>query len=136
MTEIQQLNRLMSDSVQDAISYVKRVNNTDIELNFDGLTELDSVLSELAKEHNQHALDNKTLFTVSTMFGAFVGELFKSQLGGEWFMDESDPDAPFIVLNYAGKSFPFASVCFEKVVNNADISVVKYFELAVDNNSN
>ncbi|BBN81094.1 hypothetical protein PA25_10790 [Pseudoalteromonas sp. A25] len=135
MTQIQQLNQLMSDSVQDAITYIENVSEQKVELNVEGLKQLDLTLDELAKEHQQSALDNKTLFTVSTMFGAFIGELFKGQRGGEWFLDDSDPAAPFIVLNYAGKSYPFASVCFEKIVNNADISVCKYFELALENKS-
>ncbi|MCO6354227.1 hypothetical protein GBO14_05615 [Pseudoalteromonas shioyasakiensis] len=79
-------------------------------------------------------LEDKLLFTVSTMFGAFIGELFKTEAGGEWFMDESDPNAPFIVLNYAaGRAYSFSSVCFEKIVNNSDISACRYFELAISN---
>ena len=133
MKELQQLNELMSDSVKDAISYIKHVNNEDVELNVSGLQELDRALVKLSQEHQSTPLDDKVLFTVSTMFGAFIGELFKAQAGGQWFMDETDPKAPFIVLNYAGRSYPFASVCFEKIVNDPDISVLNYFELALNN---
>ncbi|CAH9054274.1 hypothetical protein PSECIP111951_00999 [Pseudoalteromonas holothuriae] len=133
MNELQQLNQLMSDSAQDAIGYIKNISNEDIDFNEAGIQQLDSILTGLSQEHNVNPFDNKMLFTVSTMLGAFIGETFRNRLGGEWFMDKSNPDAPFIVLNYAGKSYPFASVCFEKIVNDPQTSVLKYYELALNN---
>jgi hypothetical protein len=133
MSELKQLNQLMLDSAEDAVKYVKHISDKDIKLDYAGLGELDLVLDELAKENAMTPLEDKVLFTVSTMFGAFIGELFKIEAGGEWFMDESDPKAPFIVLNYAGRAYPFASVCFEKIVNNSEISACRYFELALSN---
>ena len=133
MSELKQLNRLTLDSTQDAIKYVKHFSKKNIELDYAGLGELDLVLDELAKENAMSPLEDKVLFTVSTMFGAFIRELFKTEAGGEWFMDESDPNATFVVLNYEGRAYPFASVCFEKIVNNSDISACRYFELALSN---
>lgn len=132
MTESENLSRLMMESSEDAINYINANFNKSISLSSKHLSDVDEVLLVLAKMHNESPFDNKDLFTLSTMFGAYLGEVFKSLIGGEWIMDNSDPDAPFIALNYGGRSFPFASVCFEKMTHDQDISVLRYFELATE----
>jgi hypothetical protein len=125
------LNQLMKDSAQDAVNFINENQGRQITICQDDLDAIDLTLSKLAIEHIQSPLSQEKLYTACTILGAYIGELFKQTVGGEWFMDESIPDAPFVVLNYAGKSFPFASVCHEKIVHNQEISVVKYYELAL-----
>jgi hypothetical protein len=102
-----------------------------VSLNQADLTAVDTVLTKLSIEQIPNPLTQENLFTICSILGAFIGEIFKATAGGEWFMDESVPDAPFVVLNYAGKSFPFASICYEKIVNKPEVSIAKYYELAL-----
>jgi hypothetical protein len=125
------LNKLMAESAKDAINYIQSIHGAAVTLCHDDLTVVDTVLTKLAISQIPDPLSQENLFTVCSILGAFVGEIFKNTAGGEWFMDESVPDAPFVVLNYAGKSFPFSSVCYEKIVNQPEISLAKYFELAL-----
>jgi hypothetical protein len=127
----EELNVLMKDSAEDAINYLKENHNQLVTISKKDLPQIDVVLTKLAVLYIQHPMKSKELFTISSIMGAFVGELFKRTAGGEWFMDTSNPDAPFVVLNYGGKSFPFASICYEKMVNQPEISINKYYELAI-----
>ena len=127
----QELNELMKESALDAISYVHGTHGKDITLCQKDLATIDLVLTKLAVEHMQQPISDQDLFTASSILGAFVGELFKTTVGGEWFMDESPSGAPYVVLNYAGKSFAFTSMCFEKIAKTPEVSVARYFELAI-----
>lgn len=133
---IEQLNELMTNSAQDAIRYLEQTHQQNVKLDEEGLTVIDLVLVKLAVEHQQKPIKDEHLFAITSIFGAYVGEIFKNTVGGEWFQDSSNEKAPFIVLNYAGKSYPFASICYQKLVNNPEISVAKYYELAKSGSTN
>jgi hypothetical protein len=127
----QELNELMKDSAQDAIVYLSTIHGHDVTLCQKDLLIIDLILTKLAIDHLQEPLSDERLFTICNIFGAFGGELFKSIVGGEWFLDETIEGAPFVTLNYAGKSFAFASMCYEKLVKTPEVSIAKYYELAV-----
>lgn len=129
---IKELNELMAHSAQDAINYAQKVHDKTITLCQQDLTMVEMILIKLSLEHIEQPINNEQLFTICSIFGAFIGEVYKKNIGGEWFMDESDQDAPYIVLNYAGKSFPFASMCYEKIVKTPEVNIAKYYELAVE----
>ncbi|NQZ08780.1 MAG: hypothetical protein HRT35_16615 [Algicola sp.] len=131
-----ELNELMSQSARDGIEYMRNVHQKPITLCQADLPHVEIVLTKLALEHIKQPLVDKDLFTLCNILGAIVGETFKQARGGEWFMDESVPNAPFVVLNYAGKSFPFASVCYEKIVKTPEVNIAKYFELALGGATN
>ncbi|MCJ8268210.1 MAG: hypothetical protein MJK04_02300 [Psychrosphaera sp.] len=131
-----ELNELMKVSARDGVDYMRNVHQQNISLCQQDLTAVDMILTKLAIEHIKQPLTDKDLFTLCSILGAIVGETFKQARGGEWFMDESVPNAPFVVLNYAGKSFPFASVCYEKIVKTPEINIAKYYELALGGATN
>ena len=56
-------------------------------------------------------------------------------VGGHWHYDVSDPDAPYVVLEYAGKAYAFAGICYQRLVNDSQISVKSYFDQAISNNA-
>ena len=130
-TTTEELNILMADASKDAVAFINEHFDRQVTLSQDDLDMVDNAITKLAIEHLQSPLNNEKIYTICSIMGAFVGEVFKDIVGGEWFMDESVPDAPFVVLNYAGKSFPFASICYEKLINDQSISVAKYYELAL-----
>ena len=130
-----ELNDLMKESAQDAINYIRNEHGHEVTLRQEDLAVIDLVLTKIYTQHVQEPLSNSDMFTICNILGAFVGEVFKNLVGGEWFMDTSLPDAPYVVLNYAGKSYPFASMCFEKIAKTPEVSLAKYFELAIGNST-
>ena len=127
---VQELNELMAISSNDAIAYLKETHQQYITKTPEALSTIDIILTKLAIEHLHTPLSDEDLFTICTIFGAFVGELFKENVGGEWYMDTAIEYAPYVVLNYAGKSYPFASICFEKITTTPEVSLAKYYTLA------
>jgi hypothetical protein len=136
MHSTEELNQLMTEAATDAVNYINENFERQVTLCQQDLEMVDMALGQLALQHIQSPLRDEELYTACSILGAFVGEVFKQTAGGEWFMDRSVPDAPFVVLNYAGRSYPFASVCYEKIANDQQISLMKYFELALGNQTN
>ena len=130
--DTQELNQLMAESATDAVSYLNENFEQEVSLIAEDLPKVDQLLIHLHTEHKSTPMSNEQLYACCSILGAYVGEIFKQTAGGEWFMDTSVPDAPFVVLNYAGKSFPFASICYEKLVNDPAISIQRYYELALE----
>jgi len=131
-----ELNQLMKDAAGDAVNYINENFDRQVTLCQEDLDIIDIVLGKLAIENIATPLSKEALYTSCSILGAFVGEVFKQTAGGEWFMDNSIPDAPFVVLNYAGRSYPFASICYEKLINDQQVSVEKYFQLALAGQTN
>ena len=90
-------------------------------------------MSWLGKYESQ-ALEDSAVFTICNIYGAYVGELFRHKVGGFWKYDESDKRAPYVVLEYAGNTYAFAGICYQRLVNDSQVSVKNYFEQAVANN--
>lgn len=130
--DTQTINQLMAVAATDAIQFINNYDEQSITLSAADLIIIDETLHKLAIEHTHNAFSDEKIFTICSIFGAFVGEVFKNAVGGEWFMDKSIPDAPFVVLNFGGKSYPFASVCYEKLANNPSISLTSYYQLAIE----
>lgn len=136
MQTTEELNLLMTEAAQDGVKYINENFEKQVSLTIEHLGMVDMALNKLAIQHIQSPLRDEELFAACSILGAFVGEVFKNTAGGEWFMDRSIPDAPFVVLNYAGRSYPFASICYEKIANDQQISLEKYFQLALGNQTN
>jgi hypothetical protein len=93
----------------------------------------DVILSWLGR-YKDKALEENAVFTICNIYGAYIGEIFRNKVGGNWAYDESDPSAPYVVLNYAGNTYAFAGICYQRLVNDSKISVKSYFEQALANN--
>ena len=119
-----ELTDLMIDSAQNAII------TTEEEFN---LTLDDVILSWLGRYKDQ-ALEENAVFTICNIYGAYIGEIFRNKVGGTWAYDESDPDAPYVVLNYAGNTYAFAGICYQRLVNDSQVSVRSYYDQALANN--
>lgn len=133
--DLEELNMLMLDSSQNAINSTQM----EFELTLDGsaksLAVVDDVLLSYLDKYQDSALEDEAVFTLCNIYGAYVGEVFKSVVGGEWRYDVSDPKAPYVVLDYAGHSYAFAGICYQRLVNDSTVSVKEYFDKAVENNN-
>ena len=57
----------------------------------------------------------------------------RSLIGGSWRYDESDKTAPYVVLDVGEYSYAFAGICYERLVNDSQITVFAYYEQALSN---
>lgn len=129
----EELTELMVDCAQNAVITTQQEFNLDLDGTDQSLELVDEViLGWLARYRNQ-ALEENAIFTICNIYGAYVGEIFRKKVGGNWNYDVSNPDAPYVVLEYAGNTFAFPGICYQRLVNDSEVSVKSYFEQAVAN---
>lgn len=131
----EELNQLMADSAQNAITTTKEEFDVVLDGNPNSVELIDDVILLWIDKYKEKALEDKTVFTICNIYGAYLGEIFRNLVGGQWRYNDSEPDAPYVLLEYAGKSYAFAGICYQRLVNDSQISVSNYFQQAVANNS-
>lgn len=131
----EELNQLMADSAQDAITTTHEEFNVKLDGSPESIKNVDDVLLSWLGRYKDQALEDKAVFTLCNLYGAYVGEVFRKLVGGEWSYDEANPDAPYVVLEYAGRSYAFAGICYQRLVNDSSISIKKYFDQALSNST-
>jgi hypothetical protein len=130
----EELSELMADSANNAVSTTKEEFKIFLDGSEQSITTVDDVILSWLDKYKSQALEDDAVFTICNIYGAYIGEIFRKKIGGEWNYDESDPTAPYVVLNYAGSSYAFAGICYQRLVNDSQISVKEYFDKAVANN--
>lgn len=100
----QELTELMKATAQDAVVYAAEEHQVLLDFSLDSLVKVDEILSELYLRQQEQRHADDLLFTLSNVFGAYTGEVFIHHVGGEWYHDQSTPDAPYICVHHNGKS--------------------------------
>lgn len=131
----EELIQLMHDSALNAIATTREEFHVELDGSVDSIQQVDDVLISWLGRYKDQALEDKAVFTLCNIYGAYMGEVFKGVVGGEWIYDVTDQDAPYVVLEYAGKTYAFAGICYERLVNDSQVSVVDYFNKAVGNST-
>lgn len=123
----QELNQLMVDSANDAVKVSNEEFSIALDYSKDSVQHVDEVLQAYLTKYHDQALEDKAVFTICNIFGAYVGECFKRLAGGQWIYDESNPDAPSIYIVIGENSYAFAGICYQRLVNKTGLSVNEYF---------
>lgn len=129
--EQQELNTLMSESAKDATVVAREEFNMELDYSQQSIALVDDLLISFVKKYHDKALEDSAVFTLCNLFGAYLGETYKQYAGGTWRYDQTDPAAPFVVLDCKDRSYAFAGICHERLVNDSQISVKSYFDLAL-----
>jgi hypothetical protein len=129
--EQQALNQLMRDSANDAITTSQEEFNVQLDYSVDSIAQVDQIILQFLENYKEQALEDKAVFTICNIYGAYIGETFRKLAGGQWQYNIENEDAPTIMLIFNDKSFAFAGICYERLVNNSKISVKRYFDEAL-----
>jgi hypothetical protein len=129
-----ELAELMTDCAQNAVLTTADEFKVDLDGSEQSIQLVDDVILSWLEKYKSQVLEADAVFTLCNIYGAYVGEIFRKKVGGDWNYDESNPDAPYVVLNYAGSSYAFAGVCYQRLVNDSQVSLKHYFEQALTNN--
>ena len=100
---------------------------------FSSVALVDDVLLSFVDKYHDLALEDEAVFTICNIFGAYIGEILKAQLDGEWIYDQSNPKAPSVFLKVGDNTYALAGICYERLVNDSQISVFAYYEQALAN---
>ncbi len=129
----QELDVLMKDSAANAVETAQSEFSVKLDYSIESVRLVDDVILMFVEKFQDKALEDTAVFTICNIYGAYLGEVFKKQVGGNWRYDDSDPEAPYVLLDVGENSYAFAGICYERLVNDSQISVYNYFEQALQN---
>ena len=129
-----ELTNLMIDSAKNAVFTTEEEFNLTLDGSDQSIDLVDDVILSWLGRYKDQALEENAVFTICNIYGAYLGEIFRNKVGGNWAYDESDFDAPYVVLNYLGNTYAFAGICYQRLVNDSQISVKSYYDQALANN--
>ncbi|MCF2946768.1 hypothetical protein L0668_01505 [Paraglaciecola aquimarina] len=129
-----ELAELMADCAENAITTTSQEFQLELDGSEQSIELVDDVILSWLGKYKSQALESDAVFTICNIYGAYVGEIFRKKVGGEWNYDQSNPDAPYVVLNYASNSYAFAGVVYQRLVNDSQVSIKNYYEQALSNN--
>ena len=130
----EEITQLMADSAQNAIETTMEEFGVTLDSSDKSVELIDDVILSWLGKYKDQALEENAVFTICNIYGAYLGEIFRKKVGGNWSYDESNLDAPYVVVQYAGNSYAFAGICYQRLVNDSQISISNYFEQAVSQN--
>lgn len=125
------LVKLMHDSALDAVNISAEQFNITLDFSSESIALVDLAINNYLERYKAQALEDKAVFTICNLYGAYVGETFIKLLGGEWMLDDKRKDAPSVFVTIEQKQYAFAGICYEKLVNNNLVSIKQYFDLAL-----
>ncbi len=126
-----ELLKLMSDTADDAIRIAKEEFDIELDFSAQSISKVDLSLQSFVNIYKDQALEDKAVFTICNLFGAYVGETFRRIHGGAWIYDDADKDAPNVFLSLGNSTFAFAGICYECLVNSSEVSVEDYYNNAI-----
>ena len=100
----EELNKLMSDCAKDAVVAASSEFNITLDSSPESVTLVDDILLSFIDKYHDQALEDQAVFTICNIFGAYVGEILKNNIGGEWIYDQSNPNAPTVFV-YEAKQY-------------------------------
>lgn len=127
----QELEQLMADCAHDAVATAKEEFQVELDYSNESIGAVDDVLLSFVDRYHDKALEDDAVFTLCNVFGAYTGETFRRLVGGSWRYDESNPKAPYVLLEVGDRSYAFAGICYERLVNDSQVSVKAYFDQAL-----
>ena len=79
----EELNQLMADSAQNAIIASKDEFNIELDYSVDSVALIDDIILCWIDKYKDQALEDQAVFTLCNIYGAYLGEIFKTVVGGQ-----------------------------------------------------
>ncbi|MFM2485075.1 hypothetical protein [Celerinatantimonas yamalensis] len=119
------ISELMRASAADAVHFAEEQQITTLDYSISSLADVELLLIPLRSD----SINDKMLFTLSYMFGAYMGEIFIQNYGGHWFHQEEqggEPPQTFVIRDPYSYAFP--GIVYQYLINNEQYSLVDYFQ--------
>lgn len=128
-----ELEQLMQQCAADAVQFAAEEYQLELDFSVESLALVDTILTRLSEVQRLQRFSDEHMFTLCNIFGAYLGQIFISVVGGEWIHQQGDEYAPYVSLNYNNREFPLASLCFHKITKEPHLSVREYINQAMSN---
>jgi hypothetical protein len=127
-----ELDQLMHDSANNAVHVAEEEFGVTLDFSADSISVVDDILLSFIERYHDQALQDNAVFTLCNIYGAYVGEVYRLLAGGEWRYDTSNKNAPYVILEVGDRTYAFAGICYERLVNDSRTSVKAYFDQALN----
>ncbi|WP_220721077.1 hypothetical protein [Agarivorans litoreus] len=120
---------LMEQAAKDAVDFSRENFDKDLDFTIDSILYVDEIVEKLSESN----LEEKDAFTLSYIFGAYLGETYKRHRNGSWlFVEETDSEPPQTFLEDEGKTFAFPSKVYHALNKTADEKLHEYMTLLIE----
>ncbi|GDY27930.1 hypothetical protein AHAT_38200 [Agarivorans sp. Toyoura001] len=121
----QQFSTLMAETAEDAVNFIESTSSERPDYSLTSLALVDQLIESLSTQH----LDEKEMFTYSYMLGAYLGEVYKKQAGGEWlFIEETEDEPPQTFFKNGERSIAFPGKVYHALFGQEEITMSEYIE--------
>ncbi|MCC5855614.1 MAG: hypothetical protein JJU10_08060 [Idiomarina sp.] len=128
-----ELQQLMLESAADAVKFAQEEFSVPLDQSPESIAAVDDLILAVRERYQNDVHDSKVIFTLCNLFGAYIGEVFRTRYGGTWVYDDGDKDAPAVFLAIGEYTFAFAGIVYQRLVNDQTLSTRLYYEEAVKN---
>ncbi|WP_432453517.1 MULTISPECIES: hypothetical protein [unclassified Agarivorans] len=123
MNDVQEL---MRSSAEDALKYSIDNFSVNLDYSIDSVGLVDDIIQEIGQGH----ILDQDLFTLSYIYGAYLGEVYKRKRQGEWtFVEETDSEPPQVFFKDGDKTFAFPSKVYHVLSKTHEESLIEYMKL-------
>lgn len=98
--------RFMEEKANEAVAAAQAQYDIKLDGSVQSVELVEQILSQLHEQHRKTPMEDRTLRKEALMWGAYVGEVIKTQTDSEWHHDRQT-GALTLDLSLNNKSFPF-----------------------------
>lgn len=120
---------LMKDLANDAVTFADSEFGVELNFSADSIPSVYQLIVKLREQFQSDLADEKTIYTLSNILGAYCGECFIKQYGGSWLI-EDDGEKNMIYLQKGALTFPFPGVVYFNMVDADSLPIDEYYREA------
>ena len=120
---------LMKNLSNDAVIFAKSEFGTVLDYSPQSMIKIEHLIIELRENFQSDIAQEKVLYTLSNILGAYCGECFIRQHGGSWLI-EDDGEKNMVYLQAGEFTFPFPGVVYLNLVDRDSLSINDYYREA------
>lgn len=119
----------MKDLANDAVTFAESEFDIVLDFSRDSVLQVDDVIKKLRNHFRSDIAQEKVVYTLSNILGAYCGECFTKQYGGAWLI-EDDGEKNMIYLKKDDFTFPFPGVVYLNLTEKECLSINDYYQEA------
>lgn len=129
---VQDVREEMHARAREAVETAKSELGVTLDFTPESVQQVESILATIHDRHQQATLADDQLVKEALKWGAYVGEVIKTQKQSHWAIDSTagGPGSFPIVYKDEGESFP-VRWCYKRIINGTEENVWHKFSMLV-----
>ncbi|GGB10500.1 hypothetical protein [Agarivorans gilvus] len=124
MSESINISELMKATAKDAIDFAANEFNVTLDYSEESVSLVQAIISKI----DILSLDDNQLFTLSFMYGAYLGEVFIQHVGGNWLhIEESEDEPPQTFVAIGENTIAFPGKVYQALTSSDDQNLDEYY---------